>query len=88
MEERIAARFTSALYMFTIANDSITEKGVLKAQHSNYKPQNPWWYYGANTIKRSVIADNFVYAISNSGVISADMNDLAKPLQVLTFASE
>ena len=84
----IEESFSSALYMFTIANDSITEKGVLKAKHAASSSANPWWYYDANTVRRSVIADNFVYAISNTGIISASMDNLTSPLQVLTYPKD
>lgn len=80
--------FSSALYLFTIANDSITEKGVLRASHTSEAAANSWWLYNANKVRRSVIADNFVYAVSNAGIISAEMSDLASPLQVLTFPTE
>ena len=88
MDEVIVDSFSSALYVFTIATDSITEKGVLKAKHTITGPREPWWYYQDNTVKRSVIADNFIYAISDAGIISAGLDDLASPLQVFTYPEQ
>ncbi len=39
-----------------------------------------WTYYYSPSVRRSVLADDFAYAISDVGIRSANINDLATPL--------
>lgn len=44
-----------------------------------------WTYYWTPQVRRSVMADDFVYAISDSGIRSANVNNLSLPLATARF---
>ena len=61
-------------------------KGALSMQDV-YVSYNDWvWsYYWAPWVRRSVMADQFVYAISDAGIRVADVANLSLPLATVTF---
>ena len=44
-----------------------------------------WTYYWTPQVRRSVMADDFVYAISDSGIRVANIANLAAPLASTRF---
>ncbi len=45
-----------------------------------------WTYYWTPQVRRSVMADDFVYAISDSGIRVANVNNLSLPIATAQFA--
>jgi uncharacterized secreted protein with C-terminal beta-propeller domain len=79
--------FTSDLRVFSVdAETGFTPRGAVTMrdvyQSSNF---NNWSYYWTPYIRRSVMADDFVYAISDSGIRVANVNSLSTPLATVTF---
>jgi uncharacterized secreted protein with C-terminal beta-propeller domain len=81
--------YRSAVMVFKVSTETgIKSLGEL-AVNDMYQGMNfgwYWWYQRAY-VTRAVIADNFVYAISQFGVRSADINALDKPLATGLFIS-
>lgn len=79
--------FTSELRVFSIdPATGFTPRGALsmKDVYQQVGDSNWVWYYTPN-IRRSVMADDFVYAIADSGIRSANIADLSTPLATVLF---
>jgi hypothetical protein len=63
-----------------------TPKGALSMKDA-YVASNDWgWtYYWSPWVRRSVMADQFVYAISDAGIRVADVANLSQPLGTVMF---
>ncbi len=63
-----------------------TAKGAISLRDM-YQVQNSygWTYYWEPSVRRSVMADDFVYAISDSGIRVANIANLAAPIQTARF---
>jgi uncharacterized secreted protein with C-terminal beta-propeller domain len=80
--------FTSDLRVYGIDTATgITPKGAISMKDI-YETYNNWgWtYYWTPTVRRSVMADDFVYAISDSGIRVANIADLSAPLATVRFS--
>ena len=44
-----------------------------------------WTYYWVPAVRRSVMADDFVYAISDAGIRVANLANLASPVATVHF---
>lgn len=44
-----------------------------------------WDWYWLPMVRRSVMADDFVYAISSGGIRAARVDDLANPIATVAF---
>jgi uncharacterized secreted protein with C-terminal beta-propeller domain len=79
--------YRSAVMVFKISADAgIKTLGEL-AVNDIYQGKNygwSWWYQRAY-VNRAIIADNFVYAVSQFGIRSADIGALEKPLSTGLF---
>lgn len=79
--------FRSDLRVFSVdAQTGFTAKGSVEmkdmyqvAQYSN------WTYYWEPYVRRSVMADEFVYAISDSGIRVANIANLSQPVATARF---
>lgn len=79
--------FTSDLRVFSVdALTGFTQKGAVSMSdlYSVYQYDN-WTYYWQPSVRRSVMADDFVYAISDSGIRVANIANLAAPLATARF---
>jgi hypothetical protein len=79
--------FTSDLRVFSVdALTGFTSKGALsmKDLYQSYT-YDGWSYYWQPEVRRSVMADDFVYAISDSGIRVANVTDLTAPLATARF---
>ncbi len=79
--------FTSDLRVFGVdATAGFTPKGAISMKDM-YQVQNyyGWTYYWTPYVRRSVMADDFVYAISDSGIRSANIANLSAPLATVRF---
>ncbi len=47
-----------------------------------------WTYYWTPNVRRSVMADDYVYAISDAGVRVAHVSNLAAPVATAHFAPD
>jgi len=79
--------FTSDLRVFSV--DPVlgfTAKGAISMSdmYSIYQYGN-WTYYWEPYVRRSVMADDFVYAISDSGIRVANITNLSAPLASARF---
>jgi hypothetical protein len=79
--------FTSDLRVYSV--DPVlgfTTRGSvsMKDMYSIYQ-YGPWTYYWEPYVRRSVMADDFVYAISDSGIRVANINNLNAPLASTRF---
>lgn len=79
--------FRSALKVYGVdAATGFTEKGSISFsdmfQSENYYG---WTYYWEPWVRRSVMADDYVYAVSDVGVRVANVADLATPLKTAQF---
>jgi hypothetical protein len=77
----------SDLRVFEVdAATGFTPKGAL-SMRDVYASSNDsgWSYYWAPFVRRSVMADQFVYAIPDSGIRVADVAALSQPLATVTF---
>ena len=79
--------FTSDLKVYEV--DPVlgfTTKGSISLRDM-YQVQNyyGWSYYWEPYVRRSVMADDFVYAISDSGIRVANIANLAAPIQTAQF---
>lgn len=79
--------FTSDLRVFSIdVATGITPKGAVSMKDM-YMTSNDygWSYYWSPWIRRSVMADDFVYAISDSGIRVANIADLSMTVATAQF---
>ncbi|HZA13206.1 MAG TPA: beta-propeller domain-containing protein, partial [Myxococcaceae bacterium] len=79
--------FVSDLRVFEVEPATgFTAKGAvsMKDVYASYNDWG-WSYYWAPYVRRSVMADQFVYAISDSGIRVADVAALSRPLATVTF---
>jgi uncharacterized secreted protein with C-terminal beta-propeller domain len=79
--------FVSDLRVFSVdVNDGFALKGAVSL-HDLYMVENYWgWtYYWQPAVRRSVMADDFVYAISDAGIRVANISNLAAPLATVQF---
>jgi uncharacterized secreted protein with C-terminal beta-propeller domain len=80
--------FVSDLRVFSVDPiTGFTPKGAISMRdlymvESSYN----WTYYWTPQVRRSVMADDFVYAISDSGIRVANVNNLALPIATAQFA--
>ncbi|MGV3620259.1 MAG: beta-propeller domain-containing protein, partial [Archangium sp.] len=79
--------FTSELKVYSV--DPLTgfqAKGAISLRDM-YQVENyyGWTYYWTPNVRRSVMADEFVYAISDSGIRVANIANLAAPIQTARF---
>ncbi|MBX7113849.1 MAG: beta-propeller domain-containing protein [Myxococcaceae bacterium] len=83
--------FRSELKVYGVdALTGFTPKGVLSLsdmyQSYTYNWDNQTWtYYWQPYVRRSVMADDFVYAISDAGIRAANVTNLAAPLATVQF---
>lgn len=83
--------FTSDLRVFTVDTAAgFTPRGAVSMkdlyQVQQYTGWNySWTYYWEPAVRRSVMADDFVYAISDSGIRVSNIVDLARPVQTAKF---
>jgi uncharacterized secreted protein with C-terminal beta-propeller domain len=81
------SEFVSDLRVFTVdVNTGFVPMGAV-SMHDLYQWQNYWgWtYYWQPAVRRSVMADNFVYAISDAGIRVADVKSLSTPIATVQF---
>jgi len=79
--------FYSKIAIFNIdAATGITEKGSLSMGNifDGVNGSTQWWNSGAH-VRRSIFADDFVYAISDLGVRAANLNDLTTPVGTVRY---
>jgi hypothetical protein len=74
--------FRSELRVFRVnASTGITPVGTLPMSDLyNASPYNGWTWYWSPAVRRSVMADDYVYAIGDAGVRVAHVNTLQVPL--------
>ena len=79
--------FVSDLRVFSIdVNTGITARGALSMKDVYQREgDNRWAWYWSPWIRRSVMADDYVYAISDAGVRVANLADLTQPLATALF---
>lgn len=82
-------RFVSDLRVYGVdANAGFTSKGSIDMEdvlRRDWCAQGCWSWYWEPNVRRSVMADDFVYAVSSGGVRVANVNDLATPLATALF---
>jgi len=82
--------FTSDLRVYEVGAQSIVPKGSLGMSDlyarggSGYNAWNWRWNPG---VRRSVMADDFVYAISDAGIRSANVSAMSSPLRTVLFTA-
>jgi hypothetical protein len=79
--------FVSDLRVFSVdALTGFTPRGAL-SMSDLYQVESfsNWTYYWTPQVRRSVMADDFVYAISDSGIRSANVNNLSVPIATTRF---
>lgn len=80
--------FVSALKIYKVDTaNGIREIGELSMNdiyNSSALRDEAWWFSGAG-VQRSIIADNFIYAISDLGIRSANLEQLASPLATVRY---
>lgn len=79
--------FTSELKVYSV--DPLTgfqAKGAISLRDM-YQVENyyGWTYYWTPNVRRSVMADDFVYAISDSGIRVSNIANLSAPIQTARF---
>jgi hypothetical protein len=63
-----------------------TPKGAISMRDLYQVEQwSNWTYYWSPQVRRSVMADDFVYAISDSGIRAANVTNLSAPLSTARF---
>lgn len=79
--------FTSDLRVFSVDTaQGITPLGALSMKDLYQKhTYDGWYYYWTPMVRRSVMADNFAYAISDSGIRVADIASLSSPVATALF---
>jgi uncharacterized secreted protein with C-terminal beta-propeller domain len=79
--------FTSDLRVFSVDPvTGFTPKGAISMRDLYQVEQwSNWTYYWSPQVRRSVMADDFVYAISDSGIRAANVANLSAPLSTARF---
>lgn len=79
--------FRSDLKVYSVdAQSGFTAKGSVSMSDMYQAHQySNWTYYWTPRVRRSVMADDFVYAISDSGIRVANIADLSAPLATARF---
>lgn len=80
--------FKSDLRVFSVdALAGFTPRGAVDMGdlYTVYQYEN-WTYYWEPYVRRSVMADDYVYAVSDSGLRVANVADLSQPLSTVRFA--
>ena len=79
--------FISDLRLFHIdVNNGITPRGSIDmAEVYQYVEYYDWSWYYSPWIRRSVMADDFAYAISDAGIRVANMNTPSTPVATVLF---
>jgi hypothetical protein len=80
-------RFTSELRVYSVdALTGFTPRGAL-SMRDLYQGAGvgDWVYYWQPSVRRSVMAEDFVYAISDAGIRVANIADLSSPLATAPF---
>jgi uncharacterized secreted protein with C-terminal beta-propeller domain len=64
----------------------ITSTGSLAMDniYDGVNGSDSWWYGGAH-VRRSIFADDFVYAVSDLGIRAASINDLTNPVGTVRY---
>lgn len=80
--------FTSDLRVFSVDPvTGFTPKGAISMRDLYQVEQwSNWTYYWSPQVRRSVMADDFVYAISDSGIRAANVTNLSAPLSTARFS--
>jgi uncharacterized secreted protein with C-terminal beta-propeller domain len=79
--------FTSDLRVFSVdAATGFTSKGAVSVSDV-YQAESGygWMYYWTPYVRRSVMADDFVYALSDSGIRVANIADVSTPIATTRF---
>ncbi len=81
--------FTSDLRVFHVDTATgITPRGSISMKDVYMRYGNSgyaWDYYWSPMVRRSVMADDYVYAISDGGIRVANLNNLSQPLATVDF---
>lgn len=79
--------FTSDLRVYSVDPlTGFTPKGNVRMDDLyNVRVYDGWYYYWEPYVRRSVMADDFVYAISDSGIRVANVNSLSTPIATARF---
>jgi len=79
--------FRSDLRVFSVdANSGFTPRGALSMRDVYQQiNQRNWTWYWTPAIRRSVMADDFVYAISDGGIRVANVNSLDQPISTVVY---
>jgi hypothetical protein len=79
--------FVSDLRVFSVDPAvGITAKGALSMADVYQSFNDPYWsWYWSPQIERSVMADDYVYAISNAGIRVENVNSLGTPIATVQF---
>ncbi|MCA3016894.1 MAG: beta-propeller domain-containing protein [Myxococcaceae bacterium] len=80
--------FTSDLRVFSVDTlTGFTPRGAISMRDLyQVERYSNWTYYWSPQVRRSVMADDFVYAISDSGIRVANVANLAAPLSTARFS--
>lgn len=81
------SRFTSELKVYSVDPiTGFTARGAVSMRDMYQVQQySNWTYYWEPYVRRSVMADEFVYAISDSGIRVANIADLSAPIATTRF---
>jgi hypothetical protein len=81
--------FTSDLRVYSVdAATGFTARGALSMRDLYQSAGvSGWLYYWQPSVRRSVMADDFVYAISDAGIRVANVADLSSPLATAPFVA-
>jgi hypothetical protein len=79
--------FISDLRVFSVDPiTGFTPRGAISMRDMyQVESYSNWTYYWTPQVRRSVMADDFVYAISDSGIRAANVNNLSLPLATARF---
>ncbi|MGQ0506796.1 MAG: beta-propeller domain-containing protein, partial [Myxococcaceae bacterium] len=79
--------FTSELRVFSVDTTAgITARGALSMKDLyQAESYNEWVWYWVPAVRRSIMADDFVYAISDAGIRVANIANLAAPVATTRF---
>jgi hypothetical protein len=73
--------------VFQIDSESgIQFKGAVQIQDLDESAREPTWsYYWAPHVRRSVLADDVAYAISDAGIRVANVSSLSQAIRTIAF---
>ncbi len=81
-----SSTFTSDLRLFHVdAATGIQPAGVLSMADVYQDPTAPYGWYWSPYVRRSILADGFVYAVSDAGIRSANVAELPAWLATIRF---